>query len=146
MLDDFWLLLGLTVLVVAIRLVISYLQVNGHLPQIWLQSSYDSHENSVFFWLLLVGKGCLLAGSQEYIATGFLYNYFFRDSTAGWGLVALLASGLIFALLNFTAFIPLFVINTLLGMLFAWAYLATHSIAYPLYLAILNGVLQVILL
>jgi membrane protease YdiL (CAAX protease family) len=143
MLDHFWLAFALTVLLTLLRLALAYMKINGHLHQTWLQVSYNGHENVVFFWLLLVIHGCLLAGIQQYIATGFFFNYFFRDQQGG--ILALVFSGLIFSLLNFSTSISVLALNFLLGMLFAWSYLYTHSIVYPLYLAMLNGVLQIIL-
>lgn len=143
MLDDFWLVFALTILITLVRLATAYLQINGKLHQGWLQLNYNNHENAVFFWLLLITKGGLMAGCQQYIATGFFFNCFFRGQKSG--VAGLIISALVFSLLNFVPSVSGFVFNALLGVLFAWSYLYTHSIAYPLYLAILNGVLQVIL-
>lgn len=143
MLDHFWLAFALTILLTLACLGIAYMKINSHLHLGWLQLSYDGHENALFFWLLLICKGCLLAGIQQYIATGFFFNYFFRDKNGG--LLALVSSGLIFTLLNFSSSLSVLAFNFLLGMLFAWSYLYTHSIAYPLYLAMFNGILQIVL-
>ena len=95
---------------------------------------------------MIVTQGIILPILQEFLSTGFLFNYAFRKNTLATGIVGIICSGLIFAVLNFQFTPTLFVINALYGALFAWAYLYSQTLWMPMYLAVIAGLLTVIMI
>lgn len=145
-LSDFGLVVGLTLGVTATRILVMYLQVFRHLHWYNFQLTYIAHPSSRLFWFLILAQGIVLPILQEFLASGFLFNYLFRKNTVGVAVAGIFTSGLIFTLLNFQTSIPLMIVNLLYGMLFAWSYLYTQSLWMPLYLAVVNGILMVIMI
>ena len=106
----------LTLVLTATRISISYLQAYGKIPIL-----------------------------QEFLATGFLFNYAFRRDSVQVAVVGIIVSGLIFSVLNYQSSLINFIIEAIYGMLFAWSYLYSQTIYMPIYLAILSSVLTVIM-
>jgi membrane protease YdiL (CAAX protease family) len=82
---------------------------------------------------------------QTYLTVGFFFNYWFRDSDLVNAVMGIIVSGILFMLLHWQLSVPLLIINALLGMLLAWTYLYTQNLAITIFLAIINGLLQVVL-
>lgn len=98
------------------------------------------------FWFLIVAEGIVMPILQEFLATGFVFNYAFRGNSKATALFGMLVSGLIFSVLNFQFSLPLFLIETCFGAFFAWSYLYTQSIWMPIYLAVVSGILRIIMI
>lgn len=82
----------------------------------------------------------------SFLAEGFMFNYLFRDNVGSVAIFGIVFSGLAFSFLNFQLNAPIFLLDMIFGVVFAWAYLYSQNIVMPLYLAILNGLLMVILI
>ena len=144
-LSNFGLIVGLTAVVTALRISVSWLQSYGRLKLYNFQIAYLHHEGVVTYWFLVVAIGIVLPILQEFLITGFLFNYAFRSNTVSAAILGILTSGLLFSLLNWQSSLPLLLINIIFGALFAWSYLYTQTLWMPIYLAILNGVLLMIM-
>lgn len=138
--------IGLTILVTGLRIIVMYFQLTKHIDLYGFQITYDKFESVDMFYFMVVSEGILLPILQEFLATGFLFNYAFRRDDRSIAILGIVASGLLFSLLSFQFSIPLLLINWLFGMIFAWSYLYTQSIWMPMYLAVLNGLLMVIMI
>ena len=131
-------------MVAAGRIGISYLQLYKGMPASGLQLAYASHSTSALYWFMMLANGVVLPILEEYLCTGFLFNYWFRTEKKGVAYVGIICSGLFYAILTFQFTPAIFAFNFAFGMLFAWSYLSTQTIWLPLYLAALNGVLTVV--
>lgn len=138
-------LLLMTLMFATIHILLAYLQAQGKLPHFSLQNIYLKNANPQLFWFLIFAQGVLLSGLQAFLTTGFLFSYAFRVNSKAVGLVGMLMAGLIFALLNFQSHPGLFVVEFIIGFLLARSYLYTQSLTTPVFLAMLNGVLGIIL-
>lgn len=143
-LNSFNLTLFLSVLVTAGRLGVSYLQLYKGMPVSGVQNAYIAHESSLLYWFMMVANGIVMPVLQEYLCTGFLFNYWFRTESKSVAYLGIVCSGLLYAVLNFQFEPVAFCINVLFGAVFAWGYLSTQTIWMPLYLAVLNGVLMIV--
>lgn len=144
-LGDFGLLVSLTLGLTASRILLMYLQTYHHLPWYGFQLILMRQPSHMLFWFMLLMNGLVLPILQEFLATGFLFNYAFRQDSMTSGVLGLIVSGLLYAVLNFQMTPLLLLINFLYGLLFAWAYLYTQNFWVPLYLAVVNGILLVIM-
>lgn len=144
-LGDFGLVVGLTLGVTATRILVMYLQAYNHISWYNFQATFLAHPTKNMFWFLILAQGIILPILQEFLATGFLFNYLFRKNTVPMAIAGIVTSGLIFTVLNFQTSLPLLLIDFLYGMLFAWSYLYTQSLWLPLYLAVVNGILIMIM-
>lgn len=145
-LGDYLFTLGTTFLVILARITFSYLQMKGSLPKLNIQVIYASHESNGLYWFYIFALGIVLPAMQQYLTTGFFFNYFFRGTSAMTALLGIVASGIFFSILNLQFSLGIFIINILFGMLFAWSYLYTQSLWMPVYLSILNGILMIVLI
>ena len=121
----------LTLIVIVTRIGVSWLQAYNKVSWYGFQAEYLRHESVPML--------------QEYLATGFLFNYMFRRNEVSVAILGMLTSGILFSLFNFQMSIPLFFINIFYGALFAWSYLYTQTLWMPIYLSVLNGVMLVIM-
>ncbi|WEV70650.1 type II CAAX endopeptidase family protein [Lactobacillus sp. ESL0785] len=144
-LGNFGLTIGLTLVVTALRISVSWLQAYGKVRMYGFQTVYLHHESNSTYWFLLIALGIVLPVLQEFLITGFLFNYTFRRNTMFTAVLGIMTSGILFSILNWQSSIPLLVINALFGMLFAWSYLYTQTLWMPIYLAIVNGVILLIM-
>ena len=144
-LSNFGLIVGLTAVVTALRISVSWLQSYGRLKLYNFQIAYLHHETTVTYWFLVVAIGIVLPILQEFLITGFLFNYAFRSNTVLTAVLGIFTSGILFSLLNWQSSLPLLLINMIFGALFAWSYLYTQTLWMPIYLAVLNGVLLMIM-
>ena len=144
-LSNFGLIVGLTTVVTALRISVSWLQSYGRLKLYNFQIAYLHHEGVATYWFLVVAIGIVLPILQEFLITGFLFNYAFRSNTVLTAVLGIFTSGILFSLLNWQSSLPLLLINMIFGALFAWSYLYTQTLWMPIYLAVLNGVLLMIM-
>lgn len=135
----------LTLVITATRISISYLQAYGKIPFYDFQTIYLKNQSTRMFWFLIVVQGIILPILQEFLATGFLFNYAFRRDSVQVAVIGIIVSGLIFSVLNYQSSLINFFIEALYGMLFAWSYLYSQTIFMPIYLAMLSSVLTVIM-
>ena len=135
----------LTLVITATRISISYLQAYGKIPFYDFQTIYLKNQSTRMFWFLIVVQGIILPILQEFLATGFLFNYAFRRDSVQVAVIGIIVSGLIFSVLNYQSSLINFFIEALYGMLFAWSYLYSQTIFMPIYLAMLSSALTVIM-
>lgn len=143
--SNFALIIGMTLLITVFRISISWLQSYNHLQLYGLQTTYLHHEGVENYWFFVIALGIVLPILQEFLITGFLFNYAFRRDnvpTAIWGIIT---SGILFSLLNWQNSATLLLINFFFGAIFAWSYLYTQTLWMPIYLSVLNGVLLLIM-
>ena len=145
-LGDLGLTIGLTILVTALRIIVMYLQSYNRVSWYGFQQVYLKHTNVQMFWFLIVAEGIVMPILQEFLATGFIFNYAFRKNSKSVALLGIVVSGLIFSVLNFQFSLPLLLIEVGFGALYAWSYLYTQSIWMPMYLAVISGILRVIMI
>lgn len=144
-LGDIGLTIGLTLLVTALRIIVMYLQAYNKISWYGFQIIYLKHESIPMFWFLIVANGLVLPILQEYLATGFLFNYLFRQNTKLAAIAGIITSGIVFSILNFQLSWPLLAIDVMFGAIFAWSYLYTQALWMPMYLSILSGLLIVVM-
>lgn len=136
----------LTLVITVTQISISYLQSYGRISHYDFQLIYAKSETVNMFWFLIVVQGIVLPILQEFLATGFLFNYAFRRNTKQVAIMGIIVSGLIYSLLNFQNSVVLFIIDAIYGMVFAWSYMYTQTLLMPIYLAVVSGVLTVIMI
>ena len=136
----------LTLVITVTQISISYLQSYGRISHYDFQLIYAKSESVNLFWFLIVVQGIVLPILQEFLATGFLFNYAFRRNTKQVAIMGIIVSGLIYSLLNFQNSVVLFIIDAIYGMVFAWSYMYTQTLLMPIYLAVVSGVLTVIMI
>lgn len=136
----------LTLVITVTQISISYLQSYGRISHYDFQLIYAKSESVNMFWFLIVVQGIALPILQEFLATGFLFNYAFRRNTKQVAIMGIIVSGLIYSLLNFQNSVVLFIIDAIYGMVFAWSYMYTQTLLMPIYLAVVSGVLTVIMI
>lgn len=136
----------LTLVITVTQISISYLQSYGRISHYDFQLIYAKSESVNMFWFLIVVQGIVLPILQEFLATGFLFNYAFRRNTKQVAIMGIIVSGLIYSLLNFQNSVVLFIIDAIYGMVFAWSYMYTQKLLMPIYLAVVSGVLTVIMI
>lgn len=136
----------LTLVITVTQISISYLQSYGRISHYDFQLIYAKSESVNMFWFLIVVQGIVLPSLQEFLATGFLFNYAFRRNTKQVAIMGIIVSGLIYSSLNFQNSVVLFIIDAIYGMVFAWSYMYTQTLLMPIYLAVVSGVLTVIMI
>ena len=136
----------LTLVITVTQISISYLQSYGRISHYDFQLIYGKSVSLNMFWFLIVVQGIVLPILQEFLATGFLFNYAFRRNTKQVAIMGIIVSGLIYSLLNFQNSVVLFIIDAIYGMVFAWSYMYTQTLLMPIYLAVVSGVLTVIMI
>ena len=144
-LGNFSVVVLLTLVITATRISISYLQSYGKIGYYDFQMIYLRNQSVNMFWFLILVQGIVLPILQEFMATGFLFNYAFRKNTRQVAIVGIIISGLIFSVLNYQSSILNFIIEILYGMLFAWSYMYSQTLWLPIYLSVLSGILTVIM-
>ena len=136
----------LTLVITVTQISISYLQSYGRISHYDFQLIYAKSESVNMFWFLIVVQGIVLPILQEFLATGFLFNYAFRRNTKQVAIMGIIVSGQIYSLLNFQNSVVLFIIDAIYGLVFAWSYMYTQTLLMPIYLAVVSGVLTVIMI
>lgn len=142
----YWMGILLGLLVALIHVAISYLQQRKGMPASDLQQLYSKRESNQLFWFVMMANGVVLPVLEQYLCSGFLFNYWFRYEDKGVAYFGLICSAVLYAIICFQFKPMFFVINLILGLIFAWSYLHTQSVFAPISLAVFNGVLTVITL
>lgn len=145
-LDNWWFIVVLTLVVILTRILIAYLQTKKIIPQTSMQKSYLKKGSNQLFIFLLLSVGILLPILQQFLTTGFFFNYCFRKNNLIVAILGIISSGILFSLLNFQSVLVILIINALYGMLFAYSYLYSQSIWLPIYLAVINGIFTVLII
>lgn len=145
-LGDYGFILAMTILVIAGRILIAYMQAKGELPLAHYQALYAKRDSTPLFWFLIFSHGFILPALQQFLTVGFFFNYAFRKSSLVTGILGIFCSGLFFSILNFQCSLSLFVIDVIIGMALAWTYLYSQSMWIPICLAILNGIFAIVLI
>ena len=143
-LSSYRLTVTLSLLVAGGRIGVSYLQLYHGMAASPLQNAYLAHASALLYWFMLVANGVVMPVLEEYLCTGFLFNYWFRAEQKSVAYLGILCSGLLYAALSFQFAPAVLACNVCFGMLFAWSYLSTQTIWMPIYLAALNGVLTMV--
>ncbi|KRK38060.1 hypothetical protein FC62_GL000830 [Amylolactobacillus amylotrophicus DSM 20534] len=144
--DHFGQLVLITTLIFIVRMVINYIQLAQGIGYTSIQTAYHAGDSAGLFWFFIFSEGIIISTLQQFLTTGFFFNYFFRQNTLIKAIMGVIFSALIFALLNFSSIPLIFISELLIGGLLAWSYLSTQSLWVPVLLAIFNGVLTVVLL
>lgn len=144
-LNNYGLIIILTIIVTALRIFVSWLQSYTRLRLYSFQTIYLRHESILNYWFMLVALGIVLPILQEFLTTGFLFNYAFRRNTLMTAIEGILMSGILYSVLNWQFSPLLLLINTFFGALFAWSYLHTQTLWMPVYLAVLNEIILIIM-
>ena len=145
-LSSFRMTLALSLVVAGGRIGISYLQLYRGMAASPLQNAYLAPASTLLYWFMMVANGLVMPILEEYLCTGFLFNYWFCAEQKRVAYLGILCSGLLYAVLSFQFAPAALVCNLGFGMLFAWSYLSTQTIWMPIYLAALNGVLTMVTL
>lgn len=145
-LSSYRLTVTLSLLVAGGRIGVSYLQLYHGMAASPLQNAYLAHASALLYWFMMVANGVVMPVLEEYLCTGFLFNYWFRAEQKSVAYLGILCSGLLYAVLSFQFAPAVLACNVCFGMLFAWSYLSTQTIWMPIYLAALNGVLTMVTL
>lgn len=143
-LSSYRLTVTLSLLVAGGRIGVSYLQLYHGMAASPLQNAYLAHASALLYWFMMVANGVVMPVLEEYLCTGFLFNYWFRTEQKSVAYLGILCSGLLYAALSFQFAPAALACNVCFGMLFAWSYLSTQTIWMPIYLAALNGVLTMV--
>ncbi|MDO4912696.1 MAG: CPBP family intramembrane metalloprotease [Lactobacillus sp.] len=144
--DYYKLIIIMSIIIGVVRIACNYLQLYGMAKIIKLQTYYAGHETDALFWFLIITLGILLPILQQYLATGFLFNYLFRGNNKTVAYTGSIFSGLLFSVLNFQFSFGLFIANWIIGIICALAFLKTQKMAVAMYLAAVSGILFVIML
>ncbi|GEL13912.1 hypothetical protein FC15_GL000364 [Lapidilactobacillus concavus DSM 17758] len=142
--NAFGFLFLLVLIIGGLNLVIGWLQVAGSIPKFETTvTKFDLKDGG--FWLNILIVGIILPILQQFIATGFFFNYFFRRATPINTVLGMLISGLIFAALQFQPFFMPAFLQLSLGWLFALSFLYTRRFEVPVCLNIFSAILMIIL-
>lgn len=126
--------------------LISYLKAQGRLPSLKVSSDYLDR-GLLVFWFDLLASAFIVAVEQQFVVTGFFFNYFFRENTLTSALLGIIISGILYGLLNMEVFHFInFFIYCAIGCLLAVVYLATQNFQISLLLGIFVAILRVILI
>lgn len=145
-LGNFGVTISLTLVITAIKIFVMYLQSYNRISWYSFQINYLKHESVHLFWFLILAEGIILPILQEFLATGFVFNYMFRKNSKAVAIVGIIFSGVLFSIFNFQSSLPLLTVDAVCGALFAWSYLYTQTLWMPIYLAIVSGTLSVIMM
>lgn len=130
----------------AFMLLISYFKAKGGFPTLVTRVDY-ANRGALAFWFDLIATAGVISVEQQFVSTGYFFNYFWSRSN-GWNtLMGILISGLIFGLLNLDSFhLVNYFIYCAIGWVIATVYLATQNFKISLMLGVFVGILKVILI
>ncbi|WP_125711963.1 CPBP family glutamic-type intramembrane protease [Companilactobacillus kedongensis] len=134
----------MVILVCAMRLAVSYLQVTGKLPQ-FVNDDIASSDQKVFLFNL-VANVLIITVQQQMVQTGFFFNYFFRKSTSGNAITGVILSGVIAGAITLPGSVIQFFMNMALGWCMALTYLYTKDEKMAMLVAIISAVVGTILI
>lgn len=132
------------ILVCALRLMVSYLQVTGKLPQ-FKNDDVISSDQKVFIFNI-VANVFIITVQQQLVQTGFFFNYFFRKSTASNAIIGIIFSGLIAGIISLPGSLLQFFMMMALGWCYALTYLYTQDEKMAMLVAIVSSIVGTVLI
>ncbi len=132
------------ILIVVLRMMISYLQVNGKLPK-FQNDDITSTDQKVFIFNLIANV-FVISVQQQLVQTGFFFNYFFRKSSPASAIGGIIFSGLIAGAITLPGSLLQFFMNTFFGFCFALTYLYTQDEKMPIFLGMLSALIGTIMI
>lgn len=132
------------ILIVVLRMMISYLQVNGKLPKFQNDDVVSSDQK--VFWFNLIANVFIISVQQQLVQTGFFFNYFFRKSSPASAVGGIIISGLIAGAITLPGSMLQFFMNTFFGFCFALTYLYTQDEKMPVLLGMLSALIGTIMI
>lgn len=132
------------ILVCAMRIAVSYLQVTGKLPQ-FKNDDVASSDQKVFLFNI-VANVLIITVQQQLVQTGFFFNYFFRKNTAANAVLGIIVSGLIAGALSLPGSFTQFLMMMALGWCYALTYLYTKDERLPIFIAMISAIVGTILI
>ncbi|WP_245995081.1 CPBP family glutamic-type intramembrane protease [Companilactobacillus furfuricola] len=132
------------VLIVVLRMMISYLQVNGKLPK--FQNDDVAGSNQKVFIFNLIANVFVISVQQQLVQTGFFFNYFFRKSTPASAIGGIVISGLIAGAITLPGSLLQFFMNMFFGFCFALTYLYTQDEKMPVFLGMVSALIGTIMI
>ncbi|AKP67107.1 type II CAAX prenyl endopeptidase Rce1 family protein [Companilactobacillus ginsenosidimutans] len=132
------------VLIIVLRMMISYLQVNGKLPK-FSNDDVASSDQKVFIFNLIANV-FIISIQQQLVSTGFFFNYFFRKSSPASAVGGILISGLIAGAITLPGSLLQFFMNTVFGFCFALTYLYTQDEKMPVMLGMIAALIGTIMI
>ncbi|MCH4010086.1 CPBP family glutamic-type intramembrane protease [Companilactobacillus sp.] len=132
------------VLIVVLRMMISYLQVNGKLPK-FTNDDVVGSDQRVFIFNLLANV-FIISVQQQLVQTGFFFNYFFRRSSPASAVGGIIISGLIAGAITLPGSMLQFFMNSFFGFCFALTYLYTQDEKMPIFLGMLSALIGTIMI
>ncbi|UQS81915.1 hypothetical protein MOO45_06915 [Bombilactobacillus folatiphilus] len=144
---NFFGLVAFTVVAIGLfLLIISGLKAKGRFPSLQVKTDYLAR-GTVVFWFELLASALLVAVEQQFVTTGFFFNYFWRRNNLTSALLGILVSGILYGILNMETFNFInFFIYGAVGCLLAIVYLATQNFRISVVLGIFVAILRVILI
>ncbi|WP_125764381.1 CPBP family glutamic-type intramembrane protease [Companilactobacillus hulinensis] len=132
------------ILVCALRIMISYLQVTGKLPQ-FKNDDVMSSDQKVFAFNMIANV-FIITIQQQLVQTGFFFNYFFRKSTPSNAIIGIVFSGIIGGLISLPGSLLQFFMMMALGWCYALTYLYTQDEKMSMLVAIVSSIVGTILI
>ncbi|MFD1472673.1 type II CAAX prenyl endopeptidase Rce1 family protein [Companilactobacillus mishanensis] len=132
------------ILMTVLRMMISYLQVTGKLPQ-FKNDDVTSSDQKVFIFNLIANV-LIIAVQQQLVSTGFFFNYFFRKSSPASAVGGIIVSGLIAGAITLPGTWLQFFMNTVFGLCYAFTYLYTQDEKMPMFIAIIGALIGTIMI
>ncbi|RHW51979.1 hypothetical protein DS831_01215 [Bombilactobacillus bombi] len=127
-------------------MLISYLKAMGRFPYLINRADYLDR-GSIAFWFDLLATSLVIAIEQQFVTTGFFFNYFLRRNSLGSALAGIFLSGLIYGLLNLEVLHWInFFIYMAIGWMLATIYLSTQNFRICVMMAVFIAILKVILI
>lgn len=132
------------ILVCALRLMISYLQVTGKLPS-FKNDDVASSDQKVFMFNIIANI-FIIAVQQQLVQTGFFFNYFFRKSSSGNAIVGIVLSGVVGGLISLPGSLLQFFMMMALGWCYALIYLYTQDEKMAMLVGFVSAIVGTILI
>lgn len=134
----------MVILVCALRIMISYLQVTGKLPS-FKNDDVISSDQKVFIFNM-VANVFIITVQQQLVQTGFFFNYFFRKSTSSNAIIGIIFSGLIAGIISLPGSLLQFFMMMALGWCYALTYLYTQDEKMAMLVAIVSSIVGTVLI
>lgn len=132
------------ILIVVLRMMISYMQVNGKLPK--FQNDDISSSDQRVFLFSLIANVFIISVQQQLVQTGFFFNYFFRKSSGASAIGGIFVSGIIAGLITLPGSLLQFFMNAFFGFCFALTYLYTQDEKMPIMLGMISALIGTIMI
>lgn len=132
------------VLIVVLRMMISYLQVNGKLSK--FQNDDITSSDQKVFMFNIIANVFIVSVQQQLVQTGFFFNYFFRKSSPASAVGGILISGLIAGAITLPGSMLQFFMNSFFGFCFALTYLYTQDEKMPVFIGMISALIGTIII